>query len=528
MTPKALGRRLWTEAREFSGIAGDATHLWPRWIVLRAIGAVFILVFAGIIGASQAIVGPSGIVPLGNFFAALERTHAGGLEMLCRAPTLFWLGSGQASIVIVEWLGMAAAIALVLNLWPRMALFACWLAFLSFVSTWSLFSGSIVDQLMLEVSLLCIPYAPGGLRPGLGADRPPRPIAFFMVRWMLFRVMFESGILKLATGDPYWRHFTVMKILYETAPFPTILAYIDHHLPQSYHVFEVGLTLAAEIPGPLLAVFWGRRGRWIALWLWVVFQAGIQLTNNFGWLNTAAIALGLVLLDDQMLTAAAERLGLRRLGAYFTRTAVRMPLRPSTPWRIQGLRIALSAHFLLTIYYFVTGWNDAVYGIPYAISGPIDYAWFFHSANVYYPFGRMTPERYEVEFEGTNDQGATWRTYEYRFQPQRPDRICPFIAPWYARFDATLQIAVFAVPKSPVFPTIATEILSRNKDVIGQFRRDPFPDRPPTAIRMLVYRISFTDYATLHRTGNYWNKEYEGDFLPPLYLDEHGNIAGGG
>ncbi len=520
--------RAWQQIRDYAALGGNATYLWPRWIVLRAVGLLYVLAFTGVIHESRALIGPRGIAPLAGFFHALLATHPGPLEAFCRAPSLFWLGTGAPMIAIAGWAGLAAAVALVLNLWPRMALFGCWLIFLSFVSTWRIFSAAIPDHVLLEAGLLCIPFAPAGLRPGLGAECPPRPIAVFMMRWLVFRLMFESGLMKLVAGDPYWRHLTVMKVLYETAPFPTILGYLDHQLPQAYHVFEIALTFAAELAAPLLAVFGGRRGRWFALGLWVVFQAGIQVTNNFGWLNTSAIGVGIALLDDQMLAAAAERLRLRRLGRFLSSKTAENSPGPATPWRLYGLRAALGAHFCLTLYFFGTAWGDAVYNIPYVVTRPVDLSWFFHSANVYYPFARITPDRYEVEFEGSNDGGATWRTYEFRYQPQRPDRICPFIAPWFPRFEASLQIAIFSVPKSPLFAAVAAELVSRNPDVMRLFRNDPFPDRPPTMIRMPVYRIGFTDLKTLRKTGNYWHKEYEGDYVPAVYLDAHGQIAGGG
>src|SRR5690606_3757264 len=141
----------------------------------------------------------------------------------------------------LRWAGMMAAVAVVLNLWPRMMLFVCWIIFLSFISFFTIFSSTVIDQLMLEVALLCIPYAPRGYRPGLGADAPPRPIVLLMVRLLLIRVMFESGFFKIYSGDIRWRDFTAMDVMYETAPFPTIFGFIDHQLSHTYHLVEVAL-----------------------------------------------------------------------------------------------------------------------------------------------------------------------------------------------------------------------------------------------------------------------------------------------
>ncbi|MEO7797764.1 MAG: lipase maturation factor family protein, partial [Opitutaceae bacterium] len=338
--PGVMGN-IWLRLSDFAGAGGDATYLWPRWLVLRAVGLVYILVFAGIIEEGQVLVGPHGLIPLASFFTDLHVRFPSTIAAFIQAPSLFWLGTGAGMISALAWLGLLAAVALVLNWWPRMALFGCWVIFLSFVTAWGVWSGSQVDQLMLEVALLCIPFAPAGYRPGLGAASPPRPLVTFMVRWLLFRVMFESGVVKLMAGDPRWRDLTAMDVLYETSPFPTILGYLDHQLPHGYHVLEVALTYTAEIVAPLLAVFGGRRGRWFAFVIWVMFQAGIQLTNNFGWLNTASIAVGLLLLDDQMLASAAAKLRLRRLGERLVSQVVKTSAPLLTPWRSRALRFAL-------------------------------------------------------------------------------------------------------------------------------------------------------------------------------------------
>ena len=320
----------WRGIQDFFGYGTDGSYLWPRWLVLRAVGLVYVIIFAGIIGEGSALVGPQGIAPMAGLIAQLRESHDSLLVAVIKAPTLFWLNASPAMVTAVQWLGLASAVALVLNLWPRLALFVCWLSLLSFARGWIVFSEPQVDWLMLEVALLCIPFAPAGLRPGLGEKSPPWPIAVLMVRWLLFRVMFESGLAKLLSGDAHWRDFTALDILYETAPCPTFFGYIDHQLPHLWHVGEWIVTFAAEIAAPLAAVFLGRRGRWFAFWAWLALQAGIQATCNFGWLNTASIGLGLLLFDDQMLAGAARR---QRLARFATFIAARAPpqVRPPPP-----------------------------------------------------------------------------------------------------------------------------------------------------------------------------------------------------
>jgi len=516
----------WRQTKDFAALGGESTYLWPRWIVLRGIGLVYVLIFAGIITEGNALIGPEGIVPVARFCATLREIFPNGLERFIRAPSLFWISPSLPMIALLKWGGLVAAVALVLNVWPRVALFTCWAVFLSFVSVWQLFSPTIIDQLMLETALLSIVFAPPGLRPGLGAAHPPRALAVFMMRWLLFRIMFGSGLIKVFAGDSHWRDLTAMDVMYETSPAPTILGYYDHQLPHAWHVCEIALTLTAELVAPLLAVFGGRRGRWLALASWVVLQAGIQLTGNFGWLNTAAIALGLLLLDDQMLAAAAQKLRLPRLATRFGSLPAPMA-GPTGNWRSHGVAALLWLHFGVGIYFYaIVARGRPELGIPNPRSHPVEYLFRdFKSANGYVPFATFPTAKYEVEFAGSNDGGATWRPYLFRYKPQQEERIPPFLAPRFARFESSLQLALYA--ESPVLPEVARQLILRNADVIGLFQADPFPDRPATMVRIAVFQFSFTDLPTYRETGRYWTKGYVADFTQPITLDSSGRIVGG-
>jgi hypothetical protein len=522
---KTFWQRLVSAPLDFAGFRTDATFLWTRWLVLRAVGVVFIFIFAGIIAEGQAFLAPNGIAQLGEFFDQLHKTFPSTAEALIRAPSLFWVSTSPLMISLLAWGGLIAAMALVLNLWPRLTLFVCWLFFLSFASTWRAFSPAQLDNLMLEVALLCLPFTPPGKRPGLGASAAPRPIVIFMLRWLLFRVMFEDGVVKLASGDPHWRDFTAMEVMYETSPFPTILGFIDHQLPHWYHLGEIALTFFAELIAPVLAIWGGRRGRWIAFISWVLLQAGIQLTNNFGWLNTAAIGLGLILLDDQMLAAAAAKLRLPHLAERIAAGAQTTAVAPLSPWARRTLTGALWVHFYLGIFYFVKAFAIPPVNIPRVLAAPADWVKEFRSVNGYYLYATFEPVRFQVEFLGSNDGGRTWRTYEYRNIPQRVDRVAPFLAPWFCRFEATMEIEGWSGRKSPVIPAVAAHLLAGNQNVIALFARNPFPDRPPTLLRMRGYRMAFADWATQRTTGAYWRRELDGDYHAMLALDDRGQLV---
>jgi hypothetical protein len=517
---RRLSGNIWRRVKEFSGLGTDSTYLWPRWLVLRAIGLVYILIFAGIVVEGRALIAPDGVLPVTEALAQVKELVPGKLAAFFWAPSFFWISGGSGMITALAWIGLGAAVALVLNLWPRMALLICWATFLSFVSTWGKFSPAQLDRLMLEAALLAIPFAPRGFRPRLGADSPPRPIALFMMRWLLFRVMLESGLVKLIGADPHWQDFTAMDVMYETAVSPTVLGYWVHHFPHAFHLFEIALTFAAELAAPLLALFGGRTGRWIAFLCWSALQIGIQLTCNFGWLNLAAFGLGFLLLDDQMIARFVGRL--KKNGEAFSVEAA-IPA-STTSWHTQGLRVALGLHFCLTLFYLAEACGIPTEAALRSRASPIVFLGQFRSANGYFLYAGFDAAHYQVDFEGSNDRGKTWRTYEYRHIPQRIDRAPQFVAPWFPRFEATIQIEGSRPAEVPFLPLVATQLLRRNPEVMARFARDPFPDRPATVVRMRRYRMSFEDPGTHRRTGNYWRKEFDVDYAPAMYVTETGAI----
>jgi len=510
----------WKQLRAFSGFGGDASYLGPRWVVLRGVGLVYGCIFAGILQEGSALVGPQGLSPIEKYCALAGQVFPNVFARILRVPSLFLASSDPVTISALSWCGLAAAVALFLNLWPRLALFACWAIFLSFVVTWEVFSPTLNDRLMLETALLCLPFAPAGLRPGLGTASPPRPITIFMLRWLIIRIMLVAGMTKLLGNDPRWLDFTFMEPMYETSPAPTVLGYYAYHLPHGWHVGEILFTFAAELLAPLAAIFAGRRGRALAVVTWTLFQLGIQLTGNFGWLNTAAIALGLMLLDDQMIASGLRWL---RLDGWAKRLST--VARPTSAWpgrRFIVLGALLWLHFGLTIYFSVvvlTG-NLAPF-VPDPFTRPLEFFFReFSSANCYHLYASTPPFRDDIEFAGSNDQGATWRPYPFRYKPQFENRMSPFLAPRFGRFEATLQIVLDSDAQggrqTRLIPDVARELVRGNPVVTGLFAGNPFPEGPPAVVRMMVYRYTFTDLKSQRETGRYWNKEYMGDYAPAV------------
>ncbi len=133
---------------------------------------------------------------------------------------MFWLRSHDDALTAAVAIGIVCSLLLTANIWPRAMIAICTLLFLSFVATLQDFSSYQSDGMLLEAGFISIWFAPRGIRPGLGAHDPPSRLSLFMLRWEWFRIYFESGIVKLMSGDVHWRNFTAMDDYYRTARSP--------------------------------------------------------------------------------------------------------------------------------------------------------------------------------------------------------------------------------------------------------------------------------------------------------------------
>lgn len=258
-------------------------RLVPRWLWLRALGLIFLSAFHALAFQIHGLIGEHGILPARGYLADVAHVVP-GLERFWLVPSLLWIDAGDAALTIVVAAGIICSLLLVANIWPRAAVALCTLLFLSCVVTLQDFSSYQSDGMLLEAGFLSIFFAPGGFRPGTGASEPPSRAALFLLQWEWFRIHFESGVVKLASGDPGWRNFTAMDEYYQNGPFPTWIGWYVQHWPHWYHAMTVGITLIVELVA-VWALFLPRKFR-IACFVGVsALQIGIIATANYAFLN---------------------------------------------------------------------------------------------------------------------------------------------------------------------------------------------------------------------------------------------------
>jgi len=515
-------------------------RLWPRWLFLRALGLIFFSAFYSLAFQIHGLIGERGILPASSYLYEIGRATP-GLARFWVAPTLLWVSASDAALTAVIAAGIVTSLLLTLNVWPRLTVALCTLLFMSCVGALQDFSSYQSDGMLLEAGFISIFFAPRGIRPGLGASEPPSRASLFLLLFEWFRIYFESGVAKIKGGDPHWRNLTAMDNYYENGPLPTWVGWYVQQFPHAYHAATALLTLVIELV-IVWAAFMPRPFR-IACFLVVTpLQLGIIATANYAFLNYLVLVLGVLLLDDELLarlglrarTAAAGpvpseavpdaqlrlQLGARpdaRPGALPERAVTPLAVRPAPAWRTWTAAVALGSVFYATI----------AAAFP-AAAGPLAFParalGQLRIANHYGLFGIMTEARYEIEFQGTRD-GRTWLTYPFRYKPQDPREAPGIFAPYQPRFDWNLWFASLDTWRaSPWIVLAQARLLENSPSVLALFARNPFPDRPPTQVRTVLWQYWFTDRATKRATGQWWRRRELGPFSGVLTRGADGKL----
>ena len=508
--------------------ADQPGHLWPRWIFLRGLGLIYFSAFYSLYFQIKGLIGPNGILPAVDYLQLVTASLHG--KRFWFAPSLLWLGAGNHALMALCWGGLIAAALVVLNLWPRVSLALCFVFFLSFVSVAQDFSSYQSDGMLLEAGFIALFFAPRGLRPGLGSANPPSRASLFLLQWEWFRIYFESGVGKLASGDVSWRTLRAMDDYYQNGPLPTWIGWYVQHLPHWFHAAATAYTLLTETL-IVWMLFLPRRWRIVCACIVTPFEISIILTANYTFLNYLVLLLGILLLDDRTM----EWLLPRRVQLFITRGQVNVTVDaasdqtgPSFEWRKikSAAGMLMSAVCLGLIFYSAT----AQLLFKLAPSLPIPEApvrWLdpFRIANRYGLFEVMTHERYEIEFQGSND-GKNWIAYPFRYKPQAINRAPGIYAPYQPRFEWNLWFASLGSWREYRFVVWTEERLLKNDpDVLALFTENPFAEAPPKQVRAVIYQYWFTDLKTKHATGNWWRREVLGDYAPGLEREPGGKIV---
>jgi hypothetical protein len=424
-----------------------------------------------------------------------------------RAPSLFQLHYSDRLLVGVAWVGVALAAAALLGLpelgpaWLSAAVWvALWALYLSVVNIGQTFYGFGWETLLCEAGFLAVFLGPA-------ATAPPT-LLLWLFRWLLFRVEFGAGLIKLR-GDRCWRDLSCLDYHHETQPLPGPLSWFFHHLPKPLHRVEVLANHATQLVVPF-GLFAPQPVARVAALVVVVTQCWLLVSGNFSWLNLITVVLAFAALDGRWLAAVLP---------------ADPPATLADPAGWQQAAVAA-----VTVLVVALSWRPArnLVGRRQLMNASFDP---LRLVNTYGAFGAITRVRHEVVLEGTDDPApgpaTTWREYQFKAKPGDPRRRPRQVAPYHLRLD---WLAWFAAMSSPAAHPWLVELVIRLLQGDPPTRRllghpDPFPDHPPAVVRARLYRYRFTTPTERRSTGAWWHRELVGEYLPPLRLDRDGEVA---
>lgn len=488
-------------------------YVMTRWIFLRALGVLFFCAFVSLWTQIGGLIGHDGILPAGQFMSAIKQecdVQGIGVERFSLVPTLCWWDASDQFLKVQCAAGTALSVFLILDFAPAACLALLWLLYLSLAVVGQDFLGFQWDNLLLEAGFLAIFFAPLRLLPGFFGEAPSSRITLWLLRLLVFKLMFSSGCVKLLSKDTAWRDLTALTFHYQTQPLPTWIAWYANQLPFRLQQSSCAVMFAIELGAPFL-IFGPRRIRFCGAAAMIFLQLLILLTGNYTFFNFLTIALCLLLLDDFVL----QNLMPRRLSKLLT-----CSLQPAIRPRLWPRFILIP---LLIVILSVSSFQVvSLFGARSVLLEPLAFldarVASLRTVNSYGLFAVMTTSRKEIIVEGSDD-GITWLPYEFKYKPGDVSRRPRFVEPFQPRLDWQMWFAALGdYQENPWFQNFCERLLQGSPAVLALLQRNPFPQHPPKFVRAELYDYHFTNPAERRATGAWWKREPAGLYLPPSGL----------
>src|SRR6266545_89542 len=432
--------------------------------------------------------------------------------------------------------GVVLSLVLILGIAPALSLVVLFVFYLSLTIAGQVFLSFQWDVLLLETGFLSIFLAPWQLWPrellwwpGSATPATASPVSragVFLLKFLLFKLMLMSGVVKLTSGDDswgwlnhsfHWSALTALDYHYWSQPLPTVFAWWTDKTPEWFKHFSVAFCLAVEIVAPLF-IWAPRRPRLVAAGLMIFLQIVIALTGNYCFFNLLTIALCLLLIDDSVVGTDRRAVRAHTIGA--------PNASPSRTGRTLLDRLcSYGAIAVIVVTFPINAWLIFSAFKPQSrppgwLANFYEQLEAFRIVNGYGLFRVMTKDRGEIVIEGSTD-GIEWLPYEFKWKPGNVKRAPGWCAPHQPRLDWQMWFAALEAPEqNPWLVGLIVRLLDGSRDVTGLLARNPFPDKPPKYIRAMFYRYRFTTNEERQQTGAWWKRQELREYLPTISRDQ--------
>lgn len=495
-----------------------------RWLFPRLVALVYLIAFASWGVQYDGLVGEEGILPVKGL---MEKVHAIEAQeqksLFLQVPSVFYWHYSDAFAHGCLVACCVLAVLVMAGVAQGPLLLVLWFGYLSFTTTGDVFMGFQWEALLLEAGLLGVLLAPWRLWSFRHVAEPPRG-SVFLLHWLLFRLMFLSGYVKIGGGDLPWENMTALLYHYETQPLPNAIAWWAHNAPRWFHVASCWIMYVIELGLPFL-IFAGRWGRLVAALGFIGLMAGISATGNYNFFDLLTAVLATTLLDDRWWPRRVRRA---------LRSEPEAPRPPPSSWT-QWPALAMVAPVVLVT---VLAADSFLQGRIRGYERLLPLAWHevldtpvarTRSFNAYGLFQDMTEERPEIIIE-VSDDGAFFQPLDFKYKPGEPKDAPRFVAPHQPRLDWQMWFAALypghdpardADPRSPLhwFHQFLVALLQHKKPVWDLLRPPPFPMEKVTHVRARLCRYHFTTPEERQATGEWWKRELVGEYARRMSLN---------
>ncbi|KAH8878202.1 Lipase maturation factor 2 [Schistosoma japonicum] len=434
---------------------------------------------------------------------------------------------------------------------------ALWLLYLSVVKVGQTFLWFQWDILLLESGFIAILLSSFGTLLSLPRVVASDTIGMWLLRWLLFRLMFSSGVVKLISDCPTWWNLEALHWHYQSQCIPTPLAWYAHHLPGWFHNLCVAGTFVIEIPMTFLFFMPFRTTRLASFYSQVLLQLAIILTGNYNFFNLLTIALCYSLLKDDDFNSRRRRkwtvsgslsfviswvliISIFVISAYLFEFSIsNNSITSSVGFTKKEFTWFLNTSVKYSIYFgvaffFVEVLHSIVVfiGLAVLMSSLVPFASL--NPTIQLPSQNLQVYKHLQPYYITNSYGLFRRLFIFEYcllclnnlcylrmtgVGGRPELILEAASnlnvPHQPRLDWQMWFAALSNYRNhPWFMNLIYRLLNQQPEVLQLLDPSGLPNNPKY-IRAHLYTYHFTDSAN---SKDWWKRTFKSEYLPPVSL----------
>ena len=239
------------------------------------------------------LIGADGIVPISKTLSYLDQLEIIDVRSFLAHVNVFQLiGTSDITIHISLFIGTTLSLFVCLGWCSRRCLTVIWLLYFSLFRSSQPFLSYQWDILLLEAVFIAILIRSSELNVLSNSFNRQTAIAgTWLLRLVLFKLVWSSGVVKITSHDPTWQNLTALDFHFWTQPIPHQGAWYIYQLGPTFRLIGVWLNHFVELAMPWLFIFSLSR---TLTCLWLILTTTIMLLFVDDYSIGVTLLLGIV------------------------------------------------------------------------------------------------------------------------------------------------------------------------------------------------------------------------------------------